>query len=432
MDRLPTRVIAAYALPAIPMAALYFPVFVFLAPVWAEAGGLPLAALGAVFVAVRLLDAVSDPAVGWLSDRTPGRFGRRRPWIAASVPLVALAVWQLFHPDPALGIWGFAGWLAVLTLSWTMFLTPYFAWGAELSPDYAERGRVTIWRETVTLTGTILAAILFSLGGEGVGGLGFIAAFVVLTLPVAVGLAVGVAPEARARRPAPGAETLIATWRAEPAFRRLVIAYLVNGAANGVPATLFLFFVTHRLAAEGWGGPLLILYFGAGVLAAPLWLWAARRFEKHRIWCVSMIYAAAVFSVVPFLGPGDVWAFAVICVLTGAAVGSDLALPAAMQADVVDLDTARGGAPRTGAFFALWSVATKAALALAGGAALIAADLIGFRPEGGSSEAALTGLGALYALSPVALKLAAVAIMWSFPLDRAAQARVRAEIAEQS
>jgi GPH family glycoside/pentoside/hexuronide:cation symporter len=115
-------------------------------------------------------------------------------------------------------------------------------------------------------------------------------------------------------------------------------------------------------------------------------------------------------------------------VLTGLALGADLALPPAIQADVVDHDTAATGEQRTGLFFALWSVATKAALALAGGAALIALDLAGFAPGGENDAAALTALALLYAAAPVVLKLAAVAMMWRFPIDREEQARLRARI----
>ena len=141
-----------------------------------------------------------------------------------------------------------------------------------------------------------------------------------------------------------------------------------------------------------------------------------------------MLYACAVFACVPLLGPGDVTGFAAICVLTGFALSADLSLPAAIQADVVDVDTADSGAQRTGLFFALWSVATKAALALSGGAALIALDLAGFQAGADNDATALAALTGLYALAPVALKLVAVALMWNFPLDRAAHDALRARI----
>ena len=81
--------------------------------------------------------------------------------------------------------------------------------------------------------------------------------------------------------------------------------------------------------------------------------------------------------------------YEVITALTGLALGADLALPPSMQADVVDLDTAETGDQRTGVFFALWSVATKAALAITGGLALILLDRAGFEAVGDNSGRAL-------------------------------------------
>jgi Na+/melibiose symporter-like transporter len=99
-----------------------------------------------------------------------------------------------------------------------------------------------------------------------------------------------------------------------------------------------------------------------------------------------------------------------------------------MQADLVDLDTATSGAQRTGAFFALWSLAQKFALAAAGGLALILLDAVGFAADGPNTAAQLWGLAALYALAPILLKSLAIALMWRFPMDAARQAALRARI----
>ncbi|QPH53496.1 MFS transporter [Pontivivens ytuae] len=425
--RLPRSVLAAYAAPALPLAAIYLPVFVFLAPFWSGEMGLSVGAIGAVFIAIRLFDAFSDPAMGWLSDRLPIGGRRRKPWLVVAVPGIAVASWALLAPPDGVGIGWFAGFLLMLTVSWTMFLTPYFSWGAELSGDYSERSRITVWRETVGLLGTVCAMLLYGTADPG-SGLARVALLVAVGLPILTLIAIWKAPEPKAGRGTPAARTLLRVMREEPVFARLIVAYLINGAANGLSATLFLFFVEFRLGAPEAGGPLLILYFGAAMLGAPIWIWSARRFDKHRVWCLAMIYAATVFTWAFLLGEGDVMLFAVISGLAGLALGADLALPPAMQADVVDLDTARSGKARTGAFFALWSVATKAAVAVSGGVALLILDMVGFSGQGGNDETALIWVAALYALAPVALKLTAVAMMWNFPLNRARVADVRARI----
>ncbi len=422
-------VLLAYAAPALPLAAMYFPVYVFLAPFYAAEYGLSLALIGTVFLLARVFDAVSDPVIGLMSDRVRTRWGRRRPWLAVGCPVVMVSVWMLFVPADGVGVAGFAGWLFLLTLGWTIMLIPFFTWGAELSGDYAERGRIAIWRESAGLVGTILAAVLYSLGADAAAGMTMVAAFIVVLLPVATALCLRFVPEPRDySRSRLTLGSVFGVLTGERLFARLLAAYFLNGAANALPSGLFLFFVGQRLGAPDLGGPLLILFFVSAVLAAPLWPWLIGRFSKHRVWCVAMLYNIAVFAGVFALGEGDVAAYAVICVLSGAALGADLSLPAAMQADLVDLDTATSGEQRTGAFFALWSLAQKFALAGAGGSALIVLGWIGFSADGANTEAQLWGLTLLYAAVPIGFKAAAIALMWTFPLDRAAQGELRARI----
>ena len=159
-------ILAAYAAPALPLAALYFPVFVFLSEFYAAERGLSLTAIGAVMIGVRLFDAVSDPVIGVLSDATPARLRRRKLWLVLALPVIVLAAWRIFVPPMNIGIGYFAWWLLILTLGWTMALTPYFAWGAELMPDYDGRTKAAFWRESAGLVGTILAAVLNALNAS--------------------------------------------------------------------------------------------------------------------------------------------------------------------------------------------------------------------------------------------------------------------------
>ena len=417
-----------YAAPALPLAALYFPVFVYIAPFYAEFRDVSLGALGLLFIVIRLFDAVSDPAMGWLSDRTKSRFGRRRPYLALSVPLICISVWMLMIPPDGADVWHVAIWLTLLTLSWTVALTPYFAWGAELSGDYAQRATITTWREGASLIGTVLAVILYNIADGAAEGLRNVALMVVILLPITAGAALLLTPEPRNY----SARTLdlrdsLTTILQDRLFRRLLLAYFVNGLANALPAGLFLFFIGDLLGAPdaGW---LLLVYFLCAIGGMPIWAWAARKFSKHRAWGGAMIYASVLFAPAVLLGQGDVMWFTIISIATGIALGADLSLPPAIQADVVDNDTAMNGEQRTGVFFALWSVATKAALAIAGGTALIILDLSGFETGGQNDETALFTLAALYALAPVMLKLIAVAIMWNFPLGEAQQRALRSKI----
>jgi GPH family glycoside/pentoside/hexuronide:cation symporter len=120
------------------------------------------------------------------------------------------------------------------------------------------------------------------------------------------------------------------------------LVFVVNGVAAALPATLVLFFVADVLHAEAWSGAFLALYFVSGVAFLPLWVALARRFGRVPTWVASMFVAVASFAWAGGLGAGDVWPFAVVCLLSGAALGADLTLPAALLADLAESPTAGG------------------------------------------------------------------------------------------
>ncbi len=428
--------LVAYGLPALPLALLTLPFYVIVPGYYANAG-LPIALVGQILLAIRLFDAFTDPIAGHLNDRTSARFGRRRTWFAAGIPLVALAAYMVFDPpEQATGshllIWGLA-----LSAGWTIALVPYNAWGAELSTTYAGRNRVVVYREGFAFVGTLAALILnyvLSAELEPLAGaartLEVFALVLLVALPLTAIAALAGVPEPRDRsvRRTSFAEGLGFMRRNLP-FRRLVIAYLVNGLANGFPVTLFVMFVADRLELGEKAGLFLVIYFVSGLIGMPFWLQVARGSGKHRSWCYAMLLACAAFIFAPLLGPGAEAGFLAICVVTGFAVGADLVLPASVQADVIDVDTAASGEQRSGVYLAVWGLATKLALALAVGIAFPLLSATGYDPGAGvKSDEGLLALALLYAAAPVALKLGAIALMWNFPLDARRQDELREAI----
>lgn len=429
------RTLAAYGAPGLPLAALTLPVYVLLPAFYLSHTSLGQAAIGFILLFIRVFDGFTDPVAGYLSDRTPAAWGRRRVWMLAALPLCCLSVWMVFVPPPDAGAVYFAGWMAALTVGWTMMIVPYNAWGAELTADYAARNRVTAVREGLIVAGTLLALILPAVvnGGGGVQaeGLETLALFVIASLIVAVLLCAAFVPD---RAPASTAGLSFREGlpfvRANRPFRRLILAFFLNGFANGLPASLFILFVAHVLMRPDMQGPLLILYFLCGVISIPLWVWLAGRYAKHLVWCGAMLWACAFFLLTPFIAhEGGLIGFAIICVLTGFALGADLTLPGSIQADVIDADEAESGVQRAGLYFAFWGVATKLALAAGIGLSFPALDFAGFAPDlARQPDAALWTLIALYSVVPVALKLGAIALMRGFPIDRAMHDALRARI----
>ena len=435
-EHVSVRMLLAYGALGFPLAALNLPLYVYLPAFYAEHVGLGLASVGLVLLGARLLDVLSDPLIGELSDRLPTRFGRRRPWLVAACPLLLIGSWLLFVPTAGAGAGYLFLWTTVAYIAWTMMLLPYAAWGAELSGAYNERSRITGARE-----GFVILGILFATGVPAILGidpedqsrvLHFLAVAMLIVLPAALLILIRYVAEQPSAREQPLA--LRQGWRValhNRPFMRLVGAHFLNGIANGLPATLFLLFVGNVLQVPDRAGPLLLLYFLAAVAGVPFWLKLSYRIGKHRAWAGSMLWACLVFVWVPLLGPGDFWPFVVICCLSGLSLGADLALPASIQADVVDLDRLESGRQRTGLFFAAWSMVSKLSLALAVGIAFPALDLIGFEAGGRNSALALFCLAALYGLLPVVIKLAATALVWNFPIGADAHDDLRRRLAAQ-
>lgn len=427
--------VLAYGLPALPLAVLTLPFYILVPSFYARELGLSLAAVGSALVIVRILDAASDPLIGVLADRWRPPFGRRRLWFALACLPATLAAWFVFVPPGNAGTSYLLFWGAVLSVAWTAAIVPYTAWGAEMSASYAGRARVVAWRESFGILGTVVAlsaqALVPLAGFSGQRNVLLACAiFVAVAIPLSIAFTLSAVPEPRdeTSRRMGFAEGLAALQQNRP-FLRLLAAFFLNGCGNGFPATLFLFFVTDRLQAETAAGPLLLLYFFCGILGVPFWLWLARKTSKHRAWGIGMGIASLCFAGALLVQPGQVLAFALVCIGTGLALGADLVLAPAIQADVIDVDTARTGVQRAGLYFALWGFATKLALAVAVGIAFPLLAVAGFDPGAGLHTASgLQMLVVLYAAVPIVLKCGAVALVWNFPVDAAAQALLRTRI----
>ena len=435
---LPVRYLLAYALPAFVVALPTIPVYIHLPSLYGVQLGVGLATTGYVLLAARLFDTVTDPLVGILCDRLSIWGLKRKPWIAVGAIIAGIGLYRILTPPDDVTAAYLLVWSLVLYGGWTMVAVPYLAWGAELSSNYHERTRITAWREGFALLGIIgagvIGAITVSLGWSDRASIGSIAWAAILLGVVAIPLLLRAVPErAGPATRSPGArdgglmENLQALGR-NKLFLRLLVAWFANGVANGIPAALFFIYLEHGLGADSDVRPLFVLlYFVAAIASIPLWYRLSAIFGKHRVWCWGMIAACLAFVTVPLIDVGAYYAFGAVCIVTGMALGADLSLPPALQADVTDYAAYRFGHAQTGLQFALWGMSTKLALAVAVGVALPGLELSGFDPQA-PSEAGRSALLVIYALIPVVIKAAAITMVWRFPLTAQVQAAMRRRI----
>ena len=209
-------------------------------------------------------------------------------------------------------------------------------------------------------------------------------------------------------------------------FRRLLLVFVVNGAALGVAVTVMLFYVEHVLrGGKLQAGIILLVYFIAGAASVPLWLLLSQRLSKAAAWFVGMVLTVVAMALAIFIGPGDFYWFLVISVFTGIGIGADYGLPPSILADVINAQEGGDTKGKTGTYFGLWALATKLATAIGAAGSLPVAAMLGFNPASG--QYGTTALIIVYIVLPVLIKIIAALLIWFIRIE-AERGSVRDEL----
>ncbi|MGA1676515.1 MAG: MFS transporter [Pseudomonadales bacterium] len=436
MARLSNKVLFYYSLADLPVAMSIFPVIVFIPRFYSNDVGISVATVGSIMLLSRVFDVMTDPLVGYLSDHTRTRWGRRKPWIALSVPVMMLSIYQLFLPPEGAGTMHLLLWSMLLSIGTTLMLIPYYAWGAELSPDYSERSRITGARSMAGVLGSFtaqampaLALLLFGIGGSAAV-LEIVGYTMLLLMPLCVAVTLAGTPDSQVpvRSNLPILKGLRLMVRNRP-FLRLVTAFTVGSVGLNITTPLYLFFIADVLDAEAQAIYMLAFFYLSNLLSVPLWVMLAHRIGKHRAYLVSFIIISGAHPFYMLLGPGDFWYMLPITLVTGfAAGGFGAALPNSMKADVIDLDHLESGENRAALFFSSWSFVQKLVASLGTAIAMFGLALVGFQSGQQNGEEPLLGLRLLFSTLPSVFYLLAAAIVWGYPITAERHAEIRAAL----
>lgn len=411
--------LGTYGLMAIPVAAAGLPIYVHLPKWYADEFGIGLGILGMLLLAVRLFDTVQDPLIGSISDRLVQKGMSRRRLIAYALPLLALGFLALGFPldktEPVL-------WLTLsLIFTYTAYSfvsINYYALGAEMDSDYAQRSRISTWRELFIIIGLIFGIAIPSFaGGQAEEGLPLLMGILAVScIALAfMGRFFLLKPSAPVCDSEP--KSALKAMVCNPQMRWWSGLMFINGLANAIPPTLILFFIQDVLRAPEHEGYFLLIYVAMGLVGAPFWLWMAKRTSKRNTLMISMALACLAFTGSAFLGTGDVLAFYIICGATGFCLIADLAMPPAMLSDISGEESGRAGS-----YFSVWNILWKLTFALSAGLTFPVLAYFGYNSQSGANEAsALLVLTLGYGLVPPLLKITAIILLWLSPLDKPAQ-----------
>ena len=434
-EHLPTLGVVGYGAGNFAFALLGLVVAVNLQFFYTDYVGLSAGLVSWSLLFARLFDGFTDPVMGYLSDRTRTRLGRRRPYIlGAAVPL-AFAFYYLFTPpevaDPEYHQVGLLLYMLALYVAtyfmWTVGAIPYYSLGAELSDDYDVRTRVIAVREGWALAGLLLATILPAYlihvygGRRGYSFMGGILGFGTAAFLIVSALVTRERSEFQGR-PSLGPYAGWLTTLGNPHFRRLLLAFACSGIAGAVPAVLVIYVSVYVIGTPEWWDRwipgwlptwsyYLLVYFSSGVLSLPVWSGVARALGKRTTWGIAIALATLASGMCYGLDEGRVAYFSLVLVLGGASFGGYLSIPPSMVADLIDWDEVRTGGRREANYFALWAFATKCANAITGFTALQVLEHVGYvpgRPQSEPVQAWMVGMFSIfpacfYALSGLAL-----------------------------
>lgn len=439
--RLRTGQLLAYAAPTVALQAMLVPLYNFLPPVYYSTEvGMVAFTVAAIFAIGRFWEAIIDPLVGALSDRTSSRFGRRRIWMLAGAPVALLAAWFLLMPPQGATPAYLLIWLVVFYAGWTMVYVPHQTWGGELSEDYAERTRIAGFRETGAFFGYVCASAVGIFYWIWVQGVAFpsyaqivqsVGVFFAVALPIAILWCFSAVPATSAMQErTPGWGELLAILTRNAPFRRLIGAYLVDRLAMGVYFGVQPVLISQALGLQQHVLTVAIVNTVAAVLLAPLWVPIAGKLGKHRAYCIANLVTALAYLSL-FVVPSAV----VVPVLLANVVmafgnGGTMIMPPAMTADAVDADELQSGVAQMGGHMAFLASVFKFGMGLGLFIGLGFLTLFGYVDMGQSMTAQLEQgirLGASWL--PALMLLVPVLVMWRYPIDGARHAEIRAALA---
>lgn len=429
--------VAAFSAPAAPLLALTLPTVIFLPPYFVTHLGLSGAAVAAIFFGARVFDIFLDPLLGTLQDRTHTRWGRRRIWLAgACLPLMAL-IWLVFvHLGPGSSMWAAAGAVMAMYFAFGFMMVAHLGWAGEIIPTYHGRTHVLGAVQVASLLGEVallvLAAyvvqVLQRTDADAVKMMGWTLIFM---LPVTVAMAVfGAREHAVPPQPHMRVGEMIRTVLANKVARRVLLPDLLLGVAQGVSGGLFLFFFQFTLGFVQESQTLVAIYFIAGLLGVPIWWIAGRMFGKDKALQGALLYTSLTTLLLPFMPRGDFPVVAGFMLLGGLAQGGGTLLTRSLMADVADEDELNTGSRRSGMYFGLLLMTSKAGLA-AGPLAFALLDAVGFDANLGAdnSAKAFLVLGVLFVGVPALLNVLAAISLRKYPLDEKRQTELHAAIA---
>ncbi|MDC0003307.1 MFS transporter [Porticoccaceae bacterium] len=434
----------AYIAPSMVLAFLFTPLGI-LQGIYAKHFGVALTTIATVLLISRLFDAVTDPLVGYWSDRYHSKFGSRKPFVLAGGLLFIVSSYFLYVPvDPnqlnaatVVSSTYFLGWFLMLYLAWTLLEIPHLAWGAELAASSQEKNKIYSLRVFSGYFGILLFYLIpflpFFVDNTFTPQTLQWAAIVagLLMLP-ALYLCVKLAPDGAH---IPSQEDKPASlWAlrneilANKPFLFFITAMAMYGMAGGLWSTLMFIFIDTYLGLGQHFALLSLIGICSSLLTLGFWYWLTNRLGKKSTWMLGvLLYITGVLGA-GILEPGktNMVVLAIVMILVYVGPAPVAAVSPSLLADIIDYHTWKFGTDRTATYFSLYTLSLKTFFAIGGAVGVGLAGWYGFESTAAvQTEEAVFGLCLAACWLSALLMLLAILVMALVPMSTHRQGIVR-------
>lgn len=430
--------VLAFASASIPIQALVLAVAVHLPRYFASHVGLELAAVGAAFAMVRLIDIPIDVGIGMAMDRTRSRFGRYRVWMTLGAPVLMAGLYFVLLANSSTSQLGLSGILLFLYIGYSMVYLSHLAWGGVLGPTYEQRSKVFGAVIGLGVAGAmavlIIPIVMQQLGSSEGQGVRAMVWFIIGAVPVTVLIVLLTTrePITREHGTAFGLRDYLTLLKRGNVIR-LLAADLCATLGPGWMAALYLFYFKDSRGFDTTAANLLLMiYIAAGFAGAPFAAWLANRLGKHRALMITTTIYSIGLIVVPFLPSGAFLLFAPGMFIIGAMAAGFTVMIRALTGDIADeirLDTGREW---MGLMYALTIGTTKIASGLSALTFVLLA-YIGYQAKAGAvnTPEAIRSLELVYIVGPIFFVMLAGACFIGYKLTPERHAEIRRKLEER-
>ncbi len=405
--------------------------------------GLAASLAGLALLIGRAWDAVTDPLMGTLSDRTVSRWGRRRPYLlfgsaamVVGMTLVFLEVGGRGWSTGALFAWVVFA-VCVVSTAYTVVFIPYAALTPELAQDFQERTNLNGYRMAWAIVGTLLGAGAFTIvvdlaAGAGAGA-GYTVAGALFGVISAAAVLITFAsvrerPVTRGRAPAGNVFAGYAAALKVRPFRLALFPWALFMTGIVVATSAVPFYFEHLYGRPELASLASLALLLAAFAAIPGWVWLSGRIGKRTAYNAGMALFGAALLAAYLFAHRDPTVLFVLMALAGVGLATNYVMPWSIIPDVVDYDELENGQRREGVFYGMWTFLQKLGLGLAGAVSGAVLQWTGYVPDAAQTPLALHGIRLLIGPIPALFFIAGILVLARYPIDRAAHAAIRAKL----